>query len=69
VTWFGTDADGKQLQSASLSMSRFRRYSVGSLFRSAKGIYNSTIEQVKDTYDDVVNKAGELVDGFKETFR
>ena len=66
LTWFGTDADGKQLQSSGLSMSRFRQYSIGSLFTSAKGVFNNTINKVKDTYDKVKNKAEDIInDNFK----
>ena len=65
LTWFGTDADGTQLQSSSLSMSRFRQYSVGSLFNSAKGVFNSTIEKIKDTYSDVAQNADNIISEFK----
>lgn len=66
VTWFGTDVNGKQLQSSSLSMSRFRQYSVGSLFNSAVGVFNNTIGKIKDTYKDVANQAQGIINGFKK---
>ena len=53
ITWFGTDADGKQLKSSNLSMSRFRQYAVGSLYNSAKDAFNKTITQIVDTFEDV----------------
>eukprot|EP00340_Litonotus_pictus_P006856 CAMPEP_0170515314 /NCGR_PEP_ID=MMETSP0209-20121228/1756_1 /TAXON_ID=665100 ORGANISM="Litonotus pictus, Strain P1" /NCGR_SAMPLE_ID=MMETSP0209 /ASSEMBLY_ACC=CAM_ASM_000301 /LENGTH=197 /DNA_ID=CAMNT_0010799737 /DNA_START=315 /DNA_END=908 /DNA_ORIENTATION=+ len=62
VTWFGTDADGTELQSSQLSMSRFKKYSIGSLFSSAKGVFNDTLDTVKNTYDDVVKDAQQIVD-------
>ena len=46
-------------------MSRFRQYSIGSLFNSAKNIFQDTIDKVKDTYNDVINKADNLI---KSTF-
>lgn len=61
VTWFGTDVDGTQLQSSNLSMSRFRQYSIGSLFNSAKGVFNTTITKLKDTYEDVVKGAEDFI--------
>jgi hypothetical protein len=55
ITWFGTDSKGKQLQSSNLSMSRFRQYSVGSLYNSAKGIFNQTMTALQNTWADVTN--------------
>lgn len=46
-------------------MSRFRQYSIGSLFNSAKNIFQDTIDKVKDTYNDVISKADNLI---KTTF-
>jgi hypothetical protein len=53
ITWFGTDADGKQLKSSNLSMSRFRQYAVGSLYNSAKDAFNKTVTTLVDTYNQV----------------
>ncbi len=43
ITWFGTDGDGRPLQSAGLAMSRFRDYNVVSLYSGAKNVFNKTI--------------------------
>jgi len=63
ITWFGTDASGKQLKSSNLSMSRFRQYAIGSLYNSAKSAFNSTIATLVSTYDNVANKTSSLVKG------
>jgi hypothetical protein len=52
ITWFGTDADGKQLKSSNLSMSRFRQYAVGSLYNSAKDAFNKTWTDVVVAFND-----------------
>lgn len=63
ITWFGTDADGKQLKSSNMAMSRFRQYAVGSLYNSARDAFNKTVESltttwstIKDSADDVLKK-------------
>ena len=63
VTWFGTDVNGKQLKSSNLSMSRFRQYAVGSLYNSAKDAFNTTISTLQNTWNLVVNKTTDLVNG------
>ena len=40
ITWFGTDKDKRQLKTAGLAMTKFKHYSVGSLYSSIKGIFN-----------------------------
>ncbi len=64
ITWFGTDADGKQLKSSNLSMSRFRQYAVGSLYNSAKDAFNKTIETLKNTWEDVKGQTEKIIDSF-----
>jgi hypothetical protein len=61
ITWFGTDIDKKPLKSSNLSMSRFRQYAVGSLYNSAKDAFNTTIQTLINTYQDVANKVDEIV--------
>lgn len=63
ITWFGTDAKGKQLKSANLSMSRFRQYAIGSLYNSARDAFNSTITTLITTYNTVSNKTQEILKG------
>jgi hypothetical protein len=53
ITWFGTDADGKQLKSSNLSMSRFRQYAVGSLYNSARDAFNKTLTDATNTFNSV----------------
>jgi hypothetical protein len=62
LTWFGTDKDKKQLKSSNLSMSRFREYSIGSLYNSAKDVFNKTITDVVSTYEDIASKTKEIID-------
>lgn len=62
MTWFGTDKDKKQLKSSNLSMSRFREYSIGSLYNSAKDVFNKTITDVVSTYEDIASKTKEIID-------
>ena len=40
VTWFGTDSDKRQLKTAGLAMTKFKHYSVSSLYSSIKDIFN-----------------------------
>ena len=40
ITWFGTDEDKRQLKTAGLAMSKFKHYSVSSLYSSVKKIFN-----------------------------
>ena len=40
VTWFGTDKDKRQLKTAGLAMTKFKHYSVSSLYSSIKGVFN-----------------------------
>lgn len=65
ITWFGTDADKKQLKSSNLSMSRFRMYSIGSLYNSAKDAFNSTISSIVSTYNDIKTKTADIIKGFQ----
>ena len=53
MTWFGTDAKGRPLQSANLSMEKFRQYSIGSLYSSAVNVFNKTITDIVNTYNNV----------------
>lgn len=50
------------MQSANLSMSRFRQYSIGSLFNSAKGAFNDTLTEIKKTYSEVEKAVTNFVD-------
>lgn len=36
ITWFGTDKKGNQLKTANLAMSKFKKYSISSLYSSVK---------------------------------
>jgi hypothetical protein len=40
ITWFGTDKDKRQLKTAGLAMTKFKHYSVSSLYSSIKGLFN-----------------------------
>ena len=40
VTWFGTDKNGNQLKSANLALSKFKHYSINSLYDSVKNIFS-----------------------------
>jgi hypothetical protein len=55
------------MQSSNLSMSRFRQYSIGSLFTSAKGAFTDAIETIKETYKDVSTKVDEIINDVKTT--
>ena len=39
ITWFGTDKNGNQLKSSNLAMSKFKKYSISSLYNSVKDIF------------------------------
>ena len=38
ITWFGTDKNGDQLKTTNLAMSKFRQYSISSLYSSVKDL-------------------------------
>ena len=40
ITWFGTDKNKRQLKSANLAMSKFKKYSISSLYKSLKNLFN-----------------------------
>ena len=40
VTWFGTDKNKRQMKTAGLAMTKFKSYSIKSLYSSVKGIFD-----------------------------
>ena len=40
ITWFGTDKNKRQFKSANLAMSKFKKYSISSLYKSLKNLFN-----------------------------
>jgi len=42
-------------------MSRFRQYSIGSLYSSAKDVFNKTISEITKTYEVVKKEAEEII--------
>jgi hypothetical protein len=61
VTWFGTDAESRPLQSSGLAMSKFRQYSIGSLYNSTKSAFDGVITDIKNTFNDIANKTQEII--------
>lgn len=39
ITWFGTDKNNNQLKSSNLALSKFKKYSIASLYQSMKDIF------------------------------
>ena len=39
ITWFGSDKDKRQLKTAGLAMTKFKHYSVSSLYSSVKKLF------------------------------
>lgn len=68
ITWFGTDAENRPLQSSGLAMSRFRQYSVVDLYVGARDVFNNTIGQIKNTFDDIKNKTEQVLKDIKKAF-
>ena len=60
ITWFGTDKNKRQLKSANLAMSKFKQYSIGSLYKSVRDVFNNTMEQIKDMWGDVKETIGNI---------
>ena len=50
ITWFGTDKKKRQLQTSSLAMSKFKRYSTSSLFNSILDIFHKSNEFMKNKF-------------------
>ena len=42
-------------------MSRFRAYSIGSLYSSARDVFNNTLTDIVNTYDEVAKKTEEII--------
>ena len=40
ITWFGTDKNKRQLKTAGLAMTKFKHYSIVSLYSSVKGLFD-----------------------------
>ena len=53
ITWFGTDKNKRQLQSSSLAMSKFKRYSTSSLYNSILDIFHESNEKMKEKFNDI----------------
>ena len=66
VTWFGTDAKGKQMKSSNLSMSRFRQYAIGSLYNSAKDAFNSTVSALQNTWNQIKDTTQSVLNNFNK---
>ena len=63
VTWFGTDKDKRQMKSSNMAMSKFKHYSIGSLydnlcdaFSGHKNVDSGIIESIKTSVNDIVEK-------------
>ena len=41
ITWFGTDKNKRQLKTAGLAMTKFKHYSVSSLYSSVKKLFKN----------------------------
>ena len=39
ITWFCTDKNGNQLKSSNLALSKFKKYSISSLYNSVKNMF------------------------------
>ena len=50
------------MKSSNLAMSRFRAYSIGSLYSSARDVFNNTLTDITNTYDEVAKKTQEIID-------
>lgn len=53
ITWYGTDVKGRRFQSSGMAMSRFRQYSVGSLYRGTSLAFNSTIQTLQNNWNEL----------------
>jgi hypothetical protein len=56
ITWFGTDKKNRQLKSSALAMSKFKRYSTSSLYKSIFNIFKDITEKIQEKWGDI-NKA------------
>ena len=53
ITWFGTDKNNRQFKTSNLAMSKFKQYSIGTLYKSIKDIFNNTMGHIKDKWEDI----------------
>ena len=60
ITWFGTDKNKRQLQSSSLAMSKFKRYSTSSLYNSILDIFHESNEKMKEKFNDISLSIGKI---------
>ena len=61
VTWFGSDKKKRQLQSSSLAMTKFKRYSTTSLYKSIRDIFKDTIRFVEGKWNLINNYASDII--------
>lgn len=53
ITWFGTDANKRQLKSSNLAMSKFKQYSIGSLYESAISVFNTSNKTMQGKWPEI----------------
>jgi hypothetical protein len=62
VTWFGTDKDNRQMKSSNMAMSKFKHYSIGSLydnlcegFDNQKKKMDKNFKEINKTVNNIIN--------------
>ncbi len=53
ITWFGTDKKKRQLQCSALAMSKFKKYSTSSLYKSIIDVFNNSTENIVQYWDEI----------------
>lgn len=57
VTWFGTDKDNRQMKSSNMAMSKFKHYSIGSLYDNLCKAFDNQKDSINfETIEDNVRK-------------
>jgi len=59
VTWFGTDKDNRQMKSSNMAMSKFKHYSIGSLYDNLCEAFDNqkdsiNFETIEENVDDIL---------------
>ena len=60
VTWFGTDKDNRQMKSSNMAMSKFKHYSIGSLYDNLCEAFDKqkdsiNFDEIKDNVEKILN--------------
>jgi hypothetical protein len=63
VSFTGKDGKGNYLKSAGLRISRFRQYSIGQMYASAKNTFDGAVDTVRNTWNETISENLKKISG------